>query len=79
MKKLLLINERVTRTHAIEIEANEEEEFEHLLDDLDCDPYEDTNEVLNALSEMDNITIIGVEEDYNIDAEDIEFEINDAD
>lgn len=79
MRKLLLVNERVTRTHAIEIEADDEDEFDQLLDDLDCDSYEDTEDVLNSLREMGNITIIDVENDYDIDVEDIEFDIKDAD
>jgi hypothetical protein len=79
MRKLLLVNERVTRTHAIEIEADDEDEFDQLLDDLDCDPYEDTEDVLNSLREMSNIKIIGVEDDYDVDVEDIEFDIKEAD
>jgi hypothetical protein len=79
MRKLLLVSETVTHTHAIEIEANDDDEFDQLLDDLDCDPFEDTDNVLNALKEMDNIKILGVENDYSIDVENIEFEITEAD
>jgi hypothetical protein len=79
MRKLLLVNETVTHTHAIEIEAKDEDDFDQLIDDLDCDPYEDTDDVLNSLKEMENIKVLGVENDYSIDVENIEFDITDTD
>lgn len=74
MKKILLINETVIHTHAVEIEVKDEEEFKQFLNDLDCEHFEDKDDVLNAIKEMDNIKTIGVEDDYSFDVDSIEFD-----
>lgn len=74
MKKLLLINETIIHTHAIEINTESEDDFEQLLEDLENENFEDREAVLKAIGEMHNIEIVDTEYDNDFDVTDIDFD-----
>lgn len=79
MKKRILVIERVKITHAIDIEVTDEEVINDVVETLDCDSIEDLDEAISRLKEMENVEIEGVEKEHDYDADEIEFEITEAD
>lgn len=73
MRRTILVKETTYTTHAIEVEF-EEDMIDDIIDTLEVDRLEDLSDVLRIIKNIEDVEIIGVEEDYNYDVDDIEID-----
>lgn len=73
MRKRILVKETIYTTHAIEVEL-EEDMIDDIIDTLEVDRLEDLSDVLRIIKNIEDVEIIGMEEECNYEVDDIEID-----
>ena len=79
MKKMVYFYEKITHTHAVEVEVEEDEELEQFLDDVNDGDYDNADEAIAELSSLRSVKVKGIEKDHDIDIDEVECDSKDTD
>lgn len=79
MKKMVYFYEKVTHTHAVEVEVENDDELEQFIEDVNDGDYDNADEAIAELSSLGSVKVNGIEKDYDIDIDEVECDSNDTD